>query len=229
MIEDAPHFSVAEPHGSNATIDAAISADGVAISGQRYTIAARTGRAVKLTKGDVLTIENPHGHQVCDFWAFCDPLIEEYMSMAHSHTALESIIPTVGDVLVTNNRSAILRFIEDTSLGIHDTVIAACDAIRYQQLGVTEYHDNCTDNLRMALRAIGLSLPAIAAPFNLWMNIPVADDGSTSWVAPVSKPGDFVRFEALIDCVAVMSACPQDMTAVNGDDTDPTELAFSVT
>lgn len=175
-----------------------------------------------------MSICNPRGHQVCDFWAFRYPDITEYMSMAHCHTALGSIFPKVGDKLVTNNRTEILEFVEDTSPGIHDTVIAACDAMRYVQLGATGYHDNCTDNLRMALEAIGHKLPAIPAPFNIWMNIPIGVDGSIRWKAPVSEPGDIVRFRALVDCIAVMSACPQDMTPVNGENTEPAELTFLV-
>ena len=30
------------------------------------------------------------------------------------------------------------------------------------------------------------------SPLNLWMNIPVAPDGATSWGEPLSKPGDYV-------------------------------------
>lgn len=221
-------FSVAMPHGTNASADNAISVNGSPVKERQYEIAARTGRAVRLGAGDTLTIENPSGHQVCDFWAFRDPELTEYLSMAHTHTALQSIRPRVGDTLVSNNRTDMLKFIDDTSPGIHDTVIAACDAMRYLQLGAIGYHDNCTDNLRMALRAIGVSLPAIASPFNIWMNIPVAADGGTQWAAPVSKAGDLVRFLALVDCIAVMSACPQDMTAVNGEGVAPAELFFSV-
>ena len=44
---------------------------------------------------------------------------------------------------------------EDTSPGIHDTLIAACDDYRYGLLGCKEYHENCTDNLFAADAAIG--------------------------------------------------------------------------
>lgn len=222
-------FDPAESTGLNQTAESAISADGTPDYDRTYTIAPRTGIATLLQAGDTLTITNPSGHQVCDFWTFRYPGITEYLSMAHTHTALDSIMPKPGDVLVTNNRTPILRFLEDTSPGIHDTVMAACDLPRYHQLGVSGYHDNCTDNLRMALAAIGLSLPAIPAPFNVWMNIPVEKDGSIRWQPPVSEKGDFVRFEALVDCVAVMSACPQDLTPVNGLDTEPDKLTFQVT
>lgn len=221
-------FDPSLAHGQNASMDISVSEDGRPEAGITYTIPARCGMAVKLANDQILEIINTHGSQVCDFWAFVDNNISEYMSMAHCHTSLGSIFPRAGDVLVTNNRNPILKFVEDSSPGVHDTVVAACDAARYQQLGIAEYHDNCMDNLRMALSTLELELTSIPAPFNLWMNIPVAASGAFTWEAPVSRPGDIVRFQALQDCIAVMSACPQDVTPVNGVGNNPTELAFKV-
>lgn len=42
--------------------------------------------------------------------------------------------------------------------------------------------------------------------------------------SPVSQKGGSVTFEALVDCVAVMSACPQDIIKVNN--MEPTEAHF---
>ena len=215
-------------YGQNASMELPVSEDGCPEPGTNYVIPARCGRAVKLAKDQTLEIINTHGNQVCDFWAFVVDNMSEYMSMAHCHTALGSIFPKAGDVLVTNARNPILKFVKDTSPGVHDTVVAACDAARYKQLGITDYHDNCMDNLRMALGTLDLKLTSIPAPFNVWMNIPVAANGTFTWEAPVSRPGDIVRFQAMQDCIAVMSACPQDVTPVNGIGNMPTELAFKV-
>ncbi len=221
-------FDPGRPDGENRSPLFAVSPDGTPELGRRYEIAARCGVAVRVQKGQLLEVQNTHGTQVCDFWAFCADEIQEYMSMEHVHTSLKSIFPKVGDSLVTNNRRTLMAIIEDTSPGIHDTIIASCDHQRYQQLGCTAYHDNCADNLRLAMIAVGLRAPAIPAPFNLWMNIPVGDDGAIQWVAPVSKPGDRMVFKAELDMIAVMSACPQDLTPVNGVDCDPLELHFLV-
>lgn len=221
-------FDPAEPDGKNASTEIAVSTDGTPVPGQRYRITPRCGIAVRLNTGQYLSVENTHGTQVCDFWAFADADGNEYLSMEHTHTTLNSISPKVNDPLVSNRRRALLSVIEDSSLGVHDTVIASCDHQRYQQLGCSEYHDNCADNLRMAMIAIGRRAPIVPAPFNLWMNIPVAPDGKIQWLAPVSKPGDTMVFRAEVDVIAVMSACPQDMTPVNGEDCEPTELHFSV-
>ncbi|WP_343211988.1 urea carboxylase-associated family protein (plasmid) [Aliisedimentitalea scapharcae] len=222
-------FDPGQPDGTNRSLDIAISADGSPEPGRLYTIAARCGMAVRVNAGQTLTISNPSGHQVCDFWIFASDDLGEYSSMEHLHTALGSIFPKVGDGITSNLRHDLMTITEDTSPGVHDTVIASCDHARYQQLGCAEYHDNCADNLRQALIAIGLRAPAIPAPFNLWMNVPVRADGSTSFEPPVSAPGDQMSFRAETDVVAVMSACPQDVTPVNGVGTTPDTLEFRVT
>jgi uncharacterized protein YcgI (DUF1989 family) len=54
-------------------------------------------------------------------------------------------------VMVTNRRRPILKIMEDTAPGIHDTLLAACDRYRYELLGCKEYHRNCTDNFWEAM------------------------------------------------------------------------------
>ena len=189
-------------------------------------IQARSGRAIRLKSGQSLKLINTHGHQVVDFWAFCDPDVSEFLSMEHLRAMNNTIFPRPGHALHSNRRRPILHFVEDSSPGIHDTIMAACDTHRYDLLGCTEYHDNCTDNLAAAMAALGMTAPETPSPFNIWMNIPVAPDGSTSWEPPVSKAGDYVILRAEVDCICAMSACPQDMLPVNAG--NPVEVHFEV-
>ena len=180
-----------------------------------HTIPARRGHAVRLAKGQAIKMINTHGHQVVDTWAFNDADVSEFFSTEHWRATVCRIFPQVGDKLVTNRRRPILTFEEDTSPGIHDTLMAACDSHRYALLGCTEYHDNCTDNLAAAMRAIGIDRHETPSPLNMWMNIPVDAEGNTSWGEPVSKPGDYVVLRAEMDCIVAMSNCPQDILPVN--------------
>jgi uncharacterized protein YcgI (DUF1989 family) len=216
------------PLGRNMTLTAPISADGSPELGRIYTLPARQGRAVRVKKDQAIRIANPSGTQVCDFWAFSDENPSEYLSWEHTRGAINSAMPKVGDTLVTNRRRPILTFEKDTSPGIHDTLIAACDLFRYEALGCADYHDNCSDNMRMALLSIGAIPAEVPQPFNIWMNIPVNRDWSISWLPPVSAPGDFVVLRAKLDMIAVMSACPQDMVPINGADMTPMDLEFTV-
>ena len=215
--------------GENATADSPIGANGKPELGRRYTVPAREGRAVRLTRGESLSVINTHGTQVCDLWAFCAANLNEYLSWEHARAGISQISPKVGDALLTNRRRPILVLTEDTSPGVHDTLIAACDLFRYIGLGVKAYHDNCSDNLRMALVAIGEHATEVPQPFNIWMNTPVQPDGSIDWLPTVSSPGDRVTLRAEMDCIVVMSACPQDMTPINGPDMKPVDLQFEVT
>jgi uncharacterized protein YcgI (DUF1989 family) len=187
------------------------------------TIPARQGKAITLRRGQHVKVINTHGQQVVDTWAFNSAALTEHMSMEHTRTALSRIMVRVGDSLVTNQRRPILTLVEDTSPGIHDTLIAACDRYRYALLGCTAYHDNCTDNLATALAALGLQAPETPSPWNLFMNIPVQADGSLTFEPPVCKSGDFVLLRAELDCVVAFSACPQDIVPINGVACTPTE------
>ncbi|GAA5234535.1 urea carboxylase-associated family protein [Verticiella sediminum] len=191
-------------------------------------IPARQGVAVELNSGDVVRVLNTHGSQVIDAWAFNAALPAEFMSMEHTRGVLYRLSPRVGDSLYSNRRRPILTLVEDTSPGGHDTLIAACDAKRYRLLGCDHHHDNCAENLARALAGLGVPVPHTPAPLNLFMNIPVAADGTLSSQPPLSKPGDHVALRAEMACIVVFSACPQDMVPINGVGCVPTEAHYRV-
>jgi uncharacterized protein YcgI (DUF1989 family) len=191
-----------------------------------HVVPARRGRAVRLAKGHAIQIINTHGKQVVDTWCFNADDMSEFMSMEHLHATLQGIFPTTGAGLTTNRRRPILILEEDTSPGRHDTIIAACDVHRYAALGCTQYHDNCTDNLYAALGQLGLRAADCPAPLNLWMNIPVGPDGKITSGEPLCKPGNHVTLRAVLDCIVVMSTCPQDIIPINGAACTPNEVHY---
>ena len=116
--------------------------------------------------------------------------------------------------------------LEDTSGGIHDTLLAACDRYRYEQLGCAEYHDNCTDNLAQGLAELGLTPPDTPSPLNLFMNIPWMPDGSLSLEPPKSTPNCYIRLRADMDLIIAFCACSMDLLPINGPAGKPTEGIF---
>ena len=198
------------------------------ISTTPVTIPARCGKAAFVAAGQTVTVINTHGEQVVDTWAFNRHDMKEFMSMEHSRATHHHMIPKVGDAMLTNKRRPILTILEDTSGGIHDTLMAACDRYRYEELGCKEYHRNCTDNLAEGLAELGLTPPETPSPFNLFMNIPWDGNGTLSFDPPVSTPGSYVRLRAEMDLVIAFSACPQDILPINGKAGAPTEAHFTV-
>ena len=184
---------------------------------REFKVPARCGRAQNLKKGDFIKIVNTYGSQVVDTWAFSSEDFDEFMSMEHTRSTIDKMMPDEGEAFLTNKRREILQIIEDKSPGVHDTLNAACDTERYKLLGFNGYHDNCTDNLVQALNKIGYSINGrIPCPFNMFQNRPWGADKRLYKKPPLAKPGDYLTFKAEMNCVVVLSACPQDMNSTNG-------------
>jgi len=195
----------------------------------RIVIPARRGVAHRLSRHQIVSIINTHGAQVVDTWAFNVGDTSEFMSMEHSRVAMLKITPQVGDTLVSNHRVPMLTAVEDTTPGVHDTLVAACDRYRYQTLGFQGLHDNCTDNLAAAMKAIGETCPEVPCPLNLFQNSPVDAAGRIEFRTPVSEAGQHISLRAEMDLIMVFSACPQDLIPVNGQACVPTEAHFAIT
>ncbi|KAL8928540.1 MAG: hypothetical protein Q9208_001774 [Pyrenodesmia sp. 3 TL-2023] len=206
--------------------------------GSSGVIEARKGKAIPVEKGQSLKLINTHGKQVIDFFAFAldsnlKPLPSrdlDFLSMQHTRSGNMRTSPRSGDKLFSNHRRPMIVMVEDTSPGIHDTLVPACDAERYRQLGIQEYHASCAENLHTALKEVGCSFPTdfTPAPLNLWMNVPVQEEGALAFEEPVSQAGDYVVLKAEVDCLVVCSACPQDVTPVNGYGQKPSDCHFEI-
>lgn len=195
------------------------------------TVPAGHGKALRLRAGQRVKLVNTHGGQVVDCWAFNANDVREHLSMDCTRVWNQRINPKLGDTLVSNQRRPIVTLEQDTSPGIHDTLMAACDQRRYELLGVVGYHRNCQDNLVEGMLALGVTPPPRApSPLNIFMNIPVGDDrNSLSFQPARCKAGDFVVLRAEMDCVVVFSACPQDIAPINGEGgATPRDVAFEI-
>jgi uncharacterized protein len=199
-----------------------------AMAAELIIVPARRGKAIRVSAGSLVRVINTHGQQVVDTWALNAHDAGEHMSMEHTRAHLRKLSPHRGDALITNRRRPILSLEEDTTPGVHDTLIAACDRYRYEQLGVVGYHDNCTDNFAAALQALNTAIIATPAPLNLFMNIPIAANGDFEFRAPVSDAGQFVGLRVHMDAILVFSACPQDLLPVNGEHMRPAEVHLAV-
>lgn len=193
-------------------------------------IPARHGRALRLNKGEAVRLINTHGTQVVDCWAWNAADLHDHMSMEASRVWSQRLNPVVGDTFITTKRLPILTLVEDTSPGVHDTFMAACDCHRYRLLGVREYHRNCLDNMYEGMRALGLEPPVpILASFNVFMNIAVQPDGRSLATGPaVSKPGDSITLRADMDCYVAFSACPQDIVKIQGEAGEPKSAHYEL-
>ena len=189
-------------------------------------VPAREGRGVRVSAGQRFRVIDVEGGQVADTFAFRADDVSEYHSAEHTRAYVSRLFPRPGEHFVTNHRRPILRLEEDSSPGIHDMLCAACDPERYTGLGVEGWHASCQENLRSAMAELGFDGVEVPQPINLFMNIPVRADGELGWEPAPTRPGDSVTMLAEMDCVVVVSACPQDVVPINNG--NPTAIAIEL-
>ena len=175
-------------------------------------VPAKTGASTTLRKGQLLRLTDLDGRQPIDFWAFFKENPWEHLSCEHTKTSIQRLYPVQGDSAYTNYRRPIINLVEDNSPGQHDMESAACDQARYKELGGTADHPNCQDNLHFELKKLGLEIKGVFQPWNLFTNFLLHADGTFTFEAPNTKPGDNLILRAELDCHVVISACQQDIT-----------------
>ncbi|WP_304454266.1 urea carboxylase-associated family protein [Nocardiopsis sp. YSL2] len=195
-------------------------------SSVRTVVPARHARSVRVEAGRSVRVVDTDGGQVGDVFAFVADDPAEYHSAGHTRAHLSRLFPRKGETFVTNRRRPLLTLVEDTSPGAHDMLVPACDPQRYADLGADPGHRSCAANLAEAAAAHGISVTDAPQPINVFMNIPVIDGTDIAWHSARSRPGDAITFRAELDCVVIVSACPQDLVGINGE--GPTPLAIEV-
>lgn len=189
----------------------------IAVIDATVHIPAREGRAVRVEQGRRFRVVDVEGGQVADTWAFVADDPGEHHSAQHTRAYVDRLFPRPGEQFVTNRRRPILTLEADNTPGIHDMLIAACDPARYEGLGVEGWHASCEENLHHSLEALGVApIPRFAPqPINLFMNTPARPDGTIEWLPAETRAGDHVVLRAELDIVVAVSACPQDIVAIN--------------
>lgn len=170
-------------------------------------IPPRSGVAFPLDKGQRLTVIDPCGEQVADLLAFARADTDEVISSGRTLDYLSRIYLTVPDPIWSNRSNILLRIIED-SVGRHDFLLTPCSADTFRIIyGDETPHRGCFGNLAAALAPYGIAPDRIPVAFNLFMNVPVAPDGTLQVLPPLSKAGDHITLEAETDLIIGLTAC----------------------
>ena len=170
-------------------------------------IPPRSGTAFELREGQGLTVIDPQGSQVADLVAYALADVREVISNGRTLDYEETIRLTTGNRLWSNRSNPLLE-IEADDVGCHDFLLTPCSEGTFRHFYADRpVHRGCFGNLAEALAPWGIEPDSIPVAFNVFMNVPVAPDGSLRVDPPVSNPGDSVRFRALADCVIGLTTC----------------------
>jgi uncharacterized protein len=172
-----------------------------------HIIEPRSGTAFRLECGQVLKVIDPEGTQVSDLVAFAAGDVREALANGRTFDYEETLRMGVGKRLWSNRSRVLLTIVEDT-VGTHDFLLTPCSEATFRHFYPEHpVHRGCFGNLAEALAPFGIAPDAIPCAFNVFMNVPVAPDGSLRVDPPVSKAGDFIRLRAEMDLIIGLTAC----------------------
>ncbi len=199
---------------------------------ETLVVPAGEGRAFIIENGRRIRISTPKGQQSADFFACNGGDTTEWLSPPHTWMPTRSLHPRVGDTFLSGRRQPMLEFVEDGADGLHDFIIAPCDAIRYKQFGVEGHHRSCAENLVLAMRDIGHEITQAPLAVNFFTNTVVEDGFMFNTPSdPVVQPGGYVVLEACMDLIGAVSSCPYDLEgpgwAINAPG-GPTEIVVEL-
>ena len=192
---------------------------------EEVIVPAREARVIEVARGQILEVVDLEGQQVGDLAAWMKDDPTEYLSPSHTVSSLSKLVPAVGDSLLSNHRRPLLEISRD-DVGRHDLVVPCCDPERYAIDYEEPDHGSCLASLQDALAADGRDLPLRGEMcWNVFMTN-VVEDGRIVTYEPPHEAGSTISMLALEDLVVALSACPQDISAVNAY--DPTPMALRV-
>jgi uncharacterized protein YcgI (DUF1989 family) len=170
-------------------------------------IPPRSGTAFPIHKGQRLRVTDPEGQQVSDLVAFASDDMGEWLSNGRTFDYEETIRLGEGSTLWSNRSRRMLTILSD-DVGVHDFLLTPCSREMWTILYPEEEpQPGCLGNLAAALKPYGISRDHVPTAFNIFMNVPVARDGSLKVITPTSKPGDSIIFRAEMDLVVGLTAC----------------------
>ena len=176
-----------------------------------------------LRKGEILRIIDMEGQQAVDF--ICFNALDTKETYDNTVTVRLAARPFLrkGDVLYSNLANPMFTMVEDT-IGNHDTMCGCCSAeINYLRYKVKDT-PSCRANFLRELAKYGLDSRSLVPNINLFMNIPIDANGELQIRAPLSRPGDHVDLAAEMDCLAVISNCPQILNPANNFNPTPVRM-----
>ena len=191
-------------------------------------VAARAPWSRVVGRGQTLRIVDLRGNQAVDFLTYAAADTAERYSAPDTMAAQKNIFLVTGTRLLSGE-GTVLMTIAGTNVAYHDTIGGACspesNTLRYGHH--TKHQHACVDNFLLEGARHGLGKRDLVGNINWFMNVPVEPDGSLGIVDGLSAPGKYVDLRAEMDCLVLVSNCPQINNPCNGFNPTPIRLIIT--
>lgn len=199
-------------------------------------IPPKSGLAITVKNGQYLRVTDLEGRQVVDMAVFNEHNLAEKLSTANSRTRYipapgESYAPRdhieEGDFVMSTLCRPMMKIVKETvePKGVHDANNRMCNSFLFEVFGVGP-RDGCQEIITKAIEPHGLGGEDIPDTLDLFMNYPHnCAKGHFEILEPYSRAGDYIEFQAQMDCLVAFSNCPEDvLTDCNGRHCTPVQV-----
>jgi len=187
----------------------------------------QTGTGFVLSAGQTLTVVDPTGGQVSDFFCFNADDHGEWLSNGRTIDYANKVFFSSGDLLYSNRSRPMASIVEDTC-GRHDFLLTPCSQqtfdLLYPHLGGA-YHPSCFENLCTGLAPFGVEPDQISTTLNIFMNVWSEPSGELHIDPPASVAGDRIVLRAEMDLHVGLTACSAEKS--NGGVCKPIDYQLS--
>ena len=82
---------------------------------RNYVVEPQSGCSIRVACGEHITVTDPDGQQVADFWAITSREPMDWISTGHTRDINEKMFPDVGDSFYSKQSKPLLTMIESGS------------------------------------------------------------------------------------------------------------------
>jgi uncharacterized protein YcgI (DUF1989 family) len=197
---------------------------------EEIVIPAREGRACVVRRGQTLRIHQIEGGQVGDCAFFNANDHRESFHVGQTW-AINVILGTGTGKQFRHfyskppRENVMLTTVADT-YGRHFANMGGRCSTRLYQLrdGIRSGHRSCQENLTEALAPHGIDGDAIIDIFNVFMDVDMDSEGRFKILPTKVRKDDYIDLRADMDVIAAVSACPSEVSPVNGGTLKPLGL-----
>ncbi len=184
-------------------------------------VAAGSIGSIRVLRGQLLRIIAQGDGAVASLFGFslADPAV--WLSVHHTRVFSNSYLLGSGMRLVNNRRRPMMVLGKD-SVKRHDLLLPASTTVFLAERGYPG--EGCLDALRGELARLGMVVPKLPDPINLFMHVKLTREGEILPETNLTQTGDSITCRVVMDTQFIVSACN---TGIEGNDR-PAPLLLSV-
>jgi len=184
-------------------------------------VAAGSIGSISVLRGQLLRITAQGDGAVASLFGFslADPAV--WLSVHHTRVFSNSYLLGSGMRLVNNLRRPMMVLGKD-SVKRHDLLLPASTTAFLAERGYPG--EGCLDALRGELARLGMVVPKLPDPINLFMHVKLTREGEILPETNLTQAGDSITCRVVMDTQFIVSACN---TGIEGNDR-PAPLLLSV-